>query len=203
MEWLSYVPFYISAHFEVSNFKQLPHVNVIKFLFVFLRHYEDDFEPDDDDQGQGHDDLTNSLERPTDPIKRTVITNSGKQARTIEDDIYDFSKSTTYWVLVVSEKQIKCIVDDNLGIIFIAEAILMSTHNICFYGQIWKIILQLSSNTHFTCFMLISVWFSDGCRNEKESQNAVQPVLKFEVREVTLRVPARLCLVCQFEERKV
>ena len=28
-----------------------------------------------------------------------------------------------------------------------AEAILMSTHNICFYGELTKIILQLSSNT--------------------------------------------------------
>ena len=27
------------------------------------------------------------------------------------------------------------------------EAILLSTHNICFYGELMKIILQLSSNT--------------------------------------------------------
>ena len=27
-------------------------------------------------------------------------------------------------------------------------AILMSTHNVCFYGELTKIILQLSSNTH-------------------------------------------------------
>ena len=73
---------------------QLTYIQLI-FISIF-RHYEDDFEPDDDEQGQGHDDLTNSLERPTDPIKRTVITNSGKQGRTIEDDIYDFSKSSTY-----------------------------------------------------------------------------------------------------------
>ena len=26
----------------------------------------------------------------------------------------------------------------------------MSTHNICFYGELMKIILQLSSNTHLT-----------------------------------------------------
>ena len=27
----------------------------------------------------------------------------------------------------------------------------MSTHNICFYGEMTKIILQLSSNTHLIC----------------------------------------------------
>ena len=27
----------------------------------------------------------------------------------------------------------------------------MGTHNICFYGELTKIILQLSSNTHFIC----------------------------------------------------
>ena len=32
------------------------------------------------------------------------------------------------------------------------EAILMSTHNICFYGELMKIILQLSSNTHHILF---------------------------------------------------
>ena len=69
---------------------------VFNFIFVFFRHYEDDFEPEDDDQGQGLDDLTNSLERPGDPIKRTVtINNSGNKGRTIEDDIYDFSSSAT------------------------------------------------------------------------------------------------------------
>ena len=31
------------------------------------------------------------------------------------------------------------------------EAILMSTHNICFYGEQEKIILQLSSNTLLIC----------------------------------------------------
>ena len=30
----------------------------------------------------------------------------------------------------------------------IAKAILMSTHNICFYEDLTKIIFQLSSNTH-------------------------------------------------------
>ena len=34
---------------------------------------------------------------------------------------------------------------------FIAEAILKSTHNICFYGELTKIIFQLSSNTHLIC----------------------------------------------------
>ena len=33
----------------------------------------------------------------------------------------------------------------------LAEVILMSTHNICFYGELTKIILQLSSNTHLIC----------------------------------------------------
>ena len=32
-----------------------------------------------------------------------------------------------------------------------AEAILMSTHNICFYGQLTNIILQLSSNILLMC----------------------------------------------------
>ena len=27
----------------------------------------------------------------------------------------------------------------------------MSTHNICFYGEIWKIVPKLSSNTHLIC----------------------------------------------------
>ena len=27
----------------------------------------------------------------------------------------------------------------------------MSTHNICFYGELTEIILQLSSNTHLIC----------------------------------------------------
>ena len=30
----------------------------------------------------------------------------------------------------------------------------MSTHNICFYGELTKIVLQLSSNTHFICSLL-------------------------------------------------
>ena len=33
----------------------------------------------------------------------------------------------------------------------ICEAILMSTHNICFYGELTKIILKLSSNTLLIC----------------------------------------------------
>ena len=31
-------------------------------------------------------------------------------------------------------------------------AILMSTHNICFYGELTKIILELSSNTLLVCY---------------------------------------------------
>ena len=34
----------------------------------------------------------------------------------------------------------------------LAEAILMSTHSICFYGEIMKIIPKLSSNTLLICF---------------------------------------------------
>ena len=30
-------------------------------------------------------------------------------------------------------------------------SILMSTHNICFYGEQMKIVLELSSNTHLIC----------------------------------------------------
>ena len=30
--------------------------------------------------------------------------------------------------------------------------ILMSTNNLCFYGEIWIIILKLSSTTHYICF---------------------------------------------------
>ena len=38
------------------------------------------------------------------------------------------------------------------GLIKIAgEAILMSTHNIFFYGELTKIVLQLSSNIHRIC----------------------------------------------------
>ena len=35
----------------------------------------------------------------------------------------------------------------------LTEAILMSTHNICFYGEIMKVIskLHVSSNTHLIC----------------------------------------------------
>ena len=36
-------------------------------------------------------------------------------------------------------------------LIRIAEAVLMSTHNICFYGELTKIILQLSSDTLLIC----------------------------------------------------
>ena len=36
-------------------------------------------------------------------------------------------------------------------LIRINKAILMSTHNICFYGELSKIILQLSSNTLLIC----------------------------------------------------
>ena len=36
------------------------------------------------------------------------------------------------------------------------KAILMSTHNMCFYGELTKIILQLSSNTHLICSTQIS-----------------------------------------------
>ena len=34
----------------------------------------------------------------------------------------------------------------------LAEAILMSTHNISFCGPLKKMIFQLSSNTHLICF---------------------------------------------------
>ena len=33
----------------------------------------------------------------------------------------------------------------------LVEAILVSTHNICFYGKLWKIIPKLSSNTLLIC----------------------------------------------------
>ena len=69
---------------------------------------------------------------------------------------------------VIAVEQIKSVFDDNSRIIFcqfskknmlrvliritsLAEAILMSTHNICFHGELTKIILQLSSNTHLIC----------------------------------------------------
>ena len=35
--------------------------------------------------------------------------------------------------------------------LYVAEVILMSTHNLCFYGEISKIIPELSSNTHLIC----------------------------------------------------
>ena len=38
-----------------------------------------------------------------------------------------------------------------LSRIALTEAILMNTHNICFYGELTKIILQLSSNTLLIC----------------------------------------------------
>ena len=34
----------------------------------------------------------------------------------------------------------------------LAEAIPMSTHNLCFYRELMKIIFELSSNTLFICF---------------------------------------------------
>ena len=37
----------------------------------------------------------------------------------------------------------------------LGEAILMSTHNICFYGELMKIILELSSNTLLICSSVI------------------------------------------------
>ena len=39
----------------------------------------------------------------------------------------------------------------------LAEAILMSTHNICFYGELTKIILQLSSNTTSVPLLTVSL----------------------------------------------
>ena len=39
------------------------------------------------------------------------------------------------------------------------EAILMSTHNICFYGELTKIILELSPNTLLICSTDILVEF--------------------------------------------
>ena len=39
----------------------------------------------------------------------------------------------------------------------------MSTHNICFYGEISKIIFQLSSNTLLICFSVCIAWSSSKC----------------------------------------
>ena len=51
---------------------------------------------------------------------------------------------------------------------YVGEAILMSTHNICFYGELTKIIFQLSSNTLLICsgiFMLSALaWHDAGVR---------------------------------------
>ena len=45
------------------------------------------------------------------------------------------------------------------------EAILMSTHNICFYGELTKIILQLSLSTHFICSTVCTCEVADRGRN--------------------------------------
>ena len=49
----------------------------------------------------------------------------------------------------------------------LTEVILMSTHNICFYEKLTKIILELSSNTHL-------IWYS-----EKSSSASGLPTKNF------------------------
>ena len=39
----------------------------------------------------------------------------------------------------------------------LAEAVLMSTHNKCFYGELTQMILHLLSNTLFICFSVTRV----------------------------------------------
>ena len=49
-----------------------------------------------------------------------------------------------------------------------ADSILISTH-ICFYGELTKIILQLSSNTHHICFT--EKWIEVSSANLKAVKN--------------------------------
>lgn len=59
----------------------------------YSRHYEDDFEPEDDEINEDDISMATGEPRPADPVKR-----GGHKGNKIEDDIYDFSKSTTsYW----------------------------------------------------------------------------------------------------------
>ena len=49
----------------------------------------------------------------------------------------------------------------------------MSTHNMCFFEEIWNIISKLSSNTHYVCF---SYTYLENFENEKNTK----PVLSIE-----------------------
>ena len=55
-----------------------------------------------------------------------------------------------------------------LWVLIRIKAILMSTHNICFYGELKKIILQLSSNTLLICS-------SDDSHKTKGKENLLLP----------------------------
>ncbi|XP_053403494.1 serine/threonine-protein phosphatase 2A regulatory subunit B'' subunit beta-like isoform X1 [Mercenaria mercenaria] len=58
-------------------------------------HYEDDFEPDDEETFQDSLTLNSGDKRPSDPIQGRGL-GGNPSVHTIEDDIYDFSNSSTY-----------------------------------------------------------------------------------------------------------
>ena len=66
----------------------------MQILFLY-RHYEDDFEPDDED-GLHDDALKTTESRPTDPIQRSTLGGGvSGGVHSLEDDIYDFSQTNS------------------------------------------------------------------------------------------------------------
>ena len=57
----------------------------------------------------------------------------------------------------------------------------MSTHNICFYGELMKIILQLSSNTLLICFTEQVAKMNNYYLEEQSSWKAVALEIDYEV----------------------
>ena len=74
---------------------------------------------------------------------------------------YNIWADLAQYAKMLTEEQIRRVFGDNSGIILLifsmktyvrlAKAILMSTHNIGFYGELRKIILELSSDTLLIC----------------------------------------------------
>ena len=74
---------------QTSPEKQQHFVDV--FFSLHCRHYEDDFEPEDEDMSPDTHNLGSGEPRHTDLNKRGVQ----KSSKSIEDDIYDFSNSAS------------------------------------------------------------------------------------------------------------
>lgn len=61
-------------------------------MISIFRHYEDDFEPEDEDINQDGLNLASGEPRSSNPVKRDGVKKTSSQ---IEDDIYDFSTTAS------------------------------------------------------------------------------------------------------------